>query len=172
MTRQAVGEIGKLPVNKWDACSVTDDTIHVVSDFGSGVKLTCGKASYSWGYWHIKEKHMSQYSQLVYATDLNWQDLLYWSIWWSIKNPEKTTTSDGKPPYKACRSRRLYLYNKVTGQLISDKTYRVIYTYRQPSSASLSDGTILTSLPDGRGLCDMNAVTNPAVDSVIPSLVK
>ena len=154
-------DVGPLPANKWDACAVWDSRWHKVTDVGYGVALLCGGASLRWGYRHIKAEHKKDYESLVYNTNIRWEDLMYWGVWYAINSPEAIKSNSST--HKACRSRQLLLYNRVTGQLISAKVYRVIYTYRQPAGSALPNGTILTTLPDRRGQCDSASVAKSGI---------
>lgn len=140
------GSLGPLPVSRWDACSTFDPELRKVSYFDGGVYLRCGNAA-KWGYWHIKAEHRSQFVTLSYPTDMRWEDLLYWPIYYAITDPQvKKAYSTA---HEACRSRQLLLYDTVRAQLVSAKIYRTVYTYQQPSGADLPNGTIITTYPSG-----------------------
>lgn len=155
-TIRSASEVGPLPRQTWDSCSVFDSRFHVVTEFGGGVRLLCGKEGLRWGYWHIKSDHRAQFVTLTYNTKIGWEDLMYWAAWYSIKYPEAIRSNTATQ--KACRSHKLYLYNTVTGQMTSDKVYRTIYMWNKPAGASPASGTIITVLPDSRGHCDARSV--------------
>jgi len=162
---RVVGEVTWAPVENFRPCAAgpLNKPMNLVSDFGSGVKMLCGwPGDHGWEFWHVKERHLTELVAKSNLTTVQWTDLLYWATYWDIKAPDSKKSNPTS--HKACRSHRLYLYNKVRKQLVAADTWRTIYTWNQPGGDSLPSGTIITTFPDRRGQCDAASVSPKDAD--------
>lgn len=124
----------------WGACGIFTDNYKVVRSFprkriraaiGGKLKggisvLRCGgpKINPSWGYRHILKDHGDQWRQRAALTNQNWRDVADFGIKWALKDPARVSYRSSNNTF--CFSRRLYLYNKTTGERVGHMTPRVI----------------------------------------------
>ena len=109
----------------------------MVYDYGS-IELKCGgpknSSSPTWGYRHIKWRHMDDFRRLASAGGLNWTDLVHWAIYYSAKDPDHVIVEEDT----GCRDRLLYLHDK-NGRLVWSQRFKVIY--------SAMSGAVITAYP-------------------------
>lgn len=124
----------------WGACGIFTDNDKVVRSFprkriraaiggrlkGGTSVLRCGgpKINPVWGYRHILKEHGDQWRQRAALTNQNWRDVADFGIKWALKDPARVSYRSSNNTF--CFSRRVYLYNKRTGERVGHMTPRVI----------------------------------------------
>jgi hypothetical protein len=103
--------------------------------FGAGkATLACG--SKAWGYWHILERHLSQWQYVAIFDGVNWREAADWGMWNALKFPS-TTIYSAKNDTWAYRT-TIYLKNKKTKEtvkkadvvvVVANKTKNIITAY-------------------------------------------
>lgn len=129
----------------WGACGVTTSTSKIIRTYDGvagirNVYLKCGGPKYTssptWGYRHILKNHRSDFENIAAGTAQNWRDVADVGMGGALRDPDvRGAESDGK----RCFSRKIYLYNLQTGELVRTKIVRVIFR--------TSDAAIITAYP-------------------------
>jgi hypothetical protein len=122
----------------WGACGTSTSETKNVYSFGS-IILKCGNSS--WGYRHIKSRHMSQFQTLAAAGGLNWSDLVHWAIHYNVQDPDHVAVDQNT----GCRDRVLFLHDR-NGRLVWQQRFRLTY--------NAVDGRVITVHPDSR-ICEL-----------------
>lgn len=132
----------------WGACGVTTSTSKVLRTYDgvAGIRrvyLKCGGPKYTknptWGYRQILRYHRTDFENLVAGTAQNWRDIADVGMGGALRDPDvRGAARDGK----RCFSRKIYLYNLQTGELVHTKIVRVVFR--------TSDAAIITAYPASR----------------------
>lgn len=106
----------------WAGCGVATDPQKIVRTFPRSKVLRCGNANY--GYWHIYEKHRSQFEQLAAQTYQNWRDVADIGMYASINDSTVTRLRNSNDT--TCLSKRIYLINLRTGKTATSTIIRTV----------------------------------------------
>lgn len=147
------------PMQVWGACGVITDNKKVLRTFSrhkatapggkhmrSGKsKLQCGRPDNAqgkggYGYRHITEDHLGDWSTLATRTSQNWRDVADLAIESALKDPDSVSYAKTNDAF--CFSRLIYLVNKRTGKTVGTNKPRTIL------SAGSTD--IITAYPNSR----------------------
>lgn len=117
------------PPSNWRGCGYFDSKDKWVKEYvrlrvrskfvGSVATLRCGDMSY--GYTHIKARHMTDWANLGARVGVQWRDMADWSIAWMLQDPDRATASGSN----YCFSRRVFVYERRTGQLKYQRDVRM-----------------------------------------------
>ena len=124
----------------WGACGISTDNDKLVYKFGS-FPLRCGNES--WGFRHIKDRHLDEFQTLARAGGLNWSDLVHWAIHYTGSDPDHVIVERNT----GCRDRLLYLHDG-DGRLIWQQRFKMIY--------NATDGRVVTTYPTS-AICKRSA---------------
>lgn len=145
----------KPPPTPWGACPVNGreevkDKLVRSFERGPGVSTTgavmpggtseliCGDENH--GYYHIANRHGSEWSQKGAKTSENWRGVADYAIAEALRNPMAVTYRANNNTY--CYSREVYLVNKVRGIPVDVFHPNVV--------VRAQDGIIITSYPANR----------------------
>lgn len=118
----------------WAACGMSSPETKVVATYPKA-RLQCGTAT--WGFLHIKARHLDEWQGLANIEGKNWRDIADMAIEKSMTAPDQSGPAGGS---KYCYSGQIYLVNHVNGRI--EKTV-------QPTVIVGGDGTIITAYPGG-----------------------
>jgi hypothetical protein len=149
------GQNQKPPPTLWRPCPINDRanaelTLVRKFDRGPGVTgggptmpggssdLLCGTERY--GYYHIVNRHFTEWTQKAAKTSENWRDVADYSIAESLRNPMAVEYRPSVNTY--CYSREVALVNKVRGIIVEVMHPNVV--------VRAQDGAIITAFPSGK----------------------
>lgn len=128
-----------IPWSGWAACGLGDSRYKHVKDYtrpnidprmySNYARLYCGRVDSvpgesTFGYWHIKDRHMNDWQNKANYIGRGWQDFLGWVFSYEFRDPGRVTRSSST---RFCYQRTFYLYDLSNGEEV-DRFRAIVYT--------------------------------------------
>ena len=139
----------------WAACGITTSDTKIVRSFsryraaaqvpyylaGGTSALVCGDSSY--GYRHIKDRHLAEWERDAAVVRSNWRDHADFAIATTLSDPDRTSYRTRNDTF--CFQRLIYLVDRSTGRQVGTRTILV--------SVASGFKNVITAHPTSTGMC-------------------